>query len=232
MELLSPRFHVFAPDSYGAGKSPPWPAGQVALRDEAALLEPVFEAAGEPFVLVGHSYGAAVAMVAAVQRPARVRALVVYEPTLFSLVDRAASPPNEVDGIRSTVQRAGAELDAGNAAGAAECFIDYWMGPGSFASMPAPRQAPILTSILNVRGWGRALLEEPTALEALAALRMPILYLTGGRSPASALAVARVLTRALSTVQVVEFEKLGHMGPVTHPDIVNETIARFVTALP
>jgi pimeloyl-ACP methyl ester carboxylesterase len=43
MELLAPKFHVLAADSYGAGKSPPWPTGrQVVLRDEVALLEPVF----------------------------------------------------------------------------------------------------------------------------------------------------------------------------------------------
>jgi len=26
----------------------------------------------------------------------------------------------------------------------------------------------------------------------------------------------------------VEFEKLGHMGPVTHPDTVNEAIGQFL----
>ena len=51
MELLAPRFHVLAADSYGAGKSPPWPTDRkLVLRDEVALLEPVFAAAGDPFV--------------------------------------------------------------------------------------------------------------------------------------------------------------------------------------
>jgi hypothetical protein len=26
----------------------------------------------------------------------------------------------------------------------------------------------------------------------------------------------------------VEFENLGHMGPVTHPDLVNEAIGQFL----
>src|SRR5688572_14337283 len=57
MEALAPRCHVLAADSYGAGKSPPWPTDrQVVLRDEVALLEPVFARAGDPFALVGHSY--------------------------------------------------------------------------------------------------------------------------------------------------------------------------------
>ncbi len=231
MELLAPRFRVLAPDSYGSGKSPPWPDRTIGLADEATLLEPVFAAAGDPFVLVGHSYGGAVALVAAAQRRERVRALALYEPTLFAVVDRATPPPNEADGIRDTVQRAGAELDAGRPAGAAECFIDYWMGPGSFASMPQARQLPIVASIVNLRGWGRALFEEPTALGAFADLDVPVLYMLGKRSPASGLAVARLLTHTLPNVEVIEFEKLGHMGPVTHPDAVNEAIAGFLTRL-
>jgi pimeloyl-ACP methyl ester carboxylesterase len=230
-ERLAPSFHVLTPDSYGSGKSPRWPDRTIGLADEAALLEPVFAAAGEPFVLVGHSYGGAVALVAAAQRPGRVRALVLYEPTLFALVNRATPPPNDVDGIRETVQRAGAELDAGRPAGAAECFIDFWMGPGSFSKMPETRRPPILASIVNVRGWGRALLEEPTPLEAFSGLDTPVLYMMGRHSPAPGLAVARLLTRTLPNVQVVEFEKLGHMGPVTHPDVVNDAIVQFVTAL-
>jgi pimeloyl-ACP methyl ester carboxylesterase len=50
----------------------------------------------------------------------------------------------------------------------------------------------------------------------------------GKRSTASAQGVARLLTGALPRVEVVEFEKLGHMGPVTHPDPVNEAIRNFL----
>jgi pimeloyl-ACP methyl ester carboxylesterase len=40
--------------------------------------------------------------------------------------------------------------------------------------------------------------------------------------------VARLLVNALPQVEVVEFGTLGHMGPVTHPDVVNEAIGRFL----
>ena len=230
MDLLAPSFRVLAADSYGAGRSPAWPTGRpVGLRDEAALLEPVFARAGAPFALVGHSYGAAVALIAALAQPAgRVRALALYEPTLFSLIDAESPPPNEADGIRATVAGAAAALDAGDPAGAAEWFIDYWMAAGSWARMPDARKGPITTSIANVRGWANALLGEPTPLEAFAALRVPVLFMTGSDSPVSSLRVARLLTKTLPQVEVVEFEGLGHMGPITHPEVVNETIARFL----
>lgn len=110
------KFRVLAPDSYGCGKSPEWPSDRVIqLRDEAALIEPVLQSAGSPLALVGHSYGAAVALIAALANPGRVRAMALYEPTLFALLDAEVPPPNEADGIRNAVAAAGAALDAGSA---------------------------------------------------------------------------------------------------------------------
>ena len=229
MGRLAPKFRVLAADSYGAGRSPAWPAGRgVSLRDEVSLLEPVFARAGERFTLVGHSYGAAVALIAAIDRPQRVRALAVYEPTLFSVLDAETPPPNGVDGIRAAVAAAVVALEAGNPGAAAECFIDYWMGRGTWASMPETRREAIAASIVNVQGWFNAVLREPTPLAAFKALDVPVLCMMGTDSPASSRDVARVLARALPRIRVVELEGVGHMGPVSHPEIVNEVIADFV----
>src|SRR5262245_56214428 len=93
LEALAPKFHVLAPDLYDSGKSPQWPSDRVIrLSDEVALVGPVLARAGSPLALVGHSYGAAVALIAVVTQPARVRALALYEPTLFAVVD-ADTPP-------------------------------------------------------------------------------------------------------------------------------------------
>lgn len=232
MERLGPHFHVLAVDSYGAGKSPEWPSDRViSLRDEVALIEPVLAKAGAPLVLVGHSYGAAVALVAALDRPERVRGLALYEPTLFSVIDADAPAPNDADGIRDAVAAAAAALDAGDRAGAAEHFIDYWMGPGSWRRTPEKRQPAIAASVANVRRWAHALFTEPTPLAAFRTLDVPVLYLVGRRSTASARGVARLLGAALPRVERVEFDDAGHMGPITHPDPVNDAIAQFMARL-
>ena len=108
MDQLSPQFHVLAPDLLGAGKGPAWPANQaVSLGDEVGLLETVFARAGDPLVLVGHSYGAAAALMAALACPRRVRAMVLYEPTLFSLLEQEAPGGEAADGIRQAAARCG-----------------------------------------------------------------------------------------------------------------------------
>jgi hypothetical protein len=92
---------------------------------------------------------------------------------------------------------------------------------------PDQRKAPIAASVTNVRRWGYALFNEPTPLAAFRSLDVPVLYMIGGRSTPAAHGVAQLLTKALPRVEVVEFEGLGHMGPITHPEVVNRAIADF-----
>lgn len=229
IDLLTPTCRVLAPDLYGAGKSPEWQSDRsISLQDEAAFIEPVLARAEPPFALVGHSYGAAVALVAALADPTRLRALALYEPTLFSVLDAETPLPNETDDIRTVVTEAARAVGAGDHDAAARRFIDYWMGDGSWEQMPEQRKAPIAASIVNVGRWGHALVTAPTPIEAFRSLEVPVLYMIGKSTRRSALGVARILTGALPNVEVVEFEGLGHMGPVTHPEVVNPVIARFL----
>jgi pimeloyl-ACP methyl ester carboxylesterase len=229
MARLAPSHRVLAPDLYGSGSSADWPSDRtITLADEVAFVEPVFARADGPFSLVGHSHGAAVALIAALQQPQRVRALVLYEPTLFSLIEADGPAPNEADGIRNAVAAAAAALDAGDKALAAKCFIDYWMGPGSWDATPPERQPAIANATANVRRWAHALTTEPTPLARFAHLDIPVLLMTGARSTASAHGVARRLLSVLPRAEPVVFERLGHMGPITHPEPVNEAIDLFL----
>jgi pimeloyl-ACP methyl ester carboxylesterase len=229
MQLLASTLRVLAPDSYDSGRSPHWSSDRtIRLRDEVELIEPVLVRAGSPLALVGHSYGAAVALIAALAKPGRVSAMALYEPTLFTLLDAERPVPNEADGIRNAVRDAGIALDAGNRDAAAERFIDYWMGSGTWEQTAAHRKAPIAASVMNVRRWAYALFTEPTPLSAFRSLDVPVLYMIGKRSTQSTHGVARLLANALPRVTLVEFEDLDHMGPVTHPALVNEVIAQFL----
>lgn len=229
MELLSPRRRVIAPDLYGSGKSPDWPsANEISLADELEFIAPVLQQAGDRYALVGHSYGGAVALLAALQDPGRVHALALYEPTLFALVDAQSPPPNGADGIRNAVQAAAGALNASDTDGAAMHFIDFWMGSDSWEATAPAKKPAIAQSVTNVRRWAHALFTEPTPLKRFAQLQMPVLYMLGSQSPQSAHAVARTLIPVLPNVRVVEFPGLGHMGPVTHPDVVNAEIDRFL----
>jgi pimeloyl-ACP methyl ester carboxylesterase len=225
MERLAPRFRVIAADALGAGKSPDWPAGTPGwLDDELALLEPILEAVKGKVHLVGHSYGAAIALKAALRRGERVATLCVYEPTLFSLLLAQDPRHPAVQGICDAAHDAALAVQRGALEAAGERFIDYWMGAGAWAAMPPARRPAVAQSMRGIACWAHALFNEPTPLSAFARLEAPVLYMVGGRSPASSRGVFDLLEKTLPNVSVKQFDDLGHMGPVTHPDPVNQAI--------
>ena len=47
-------------------------------------------------------------------------------------------------------------------------------------------------------------------------------------SPAASRGVARLLAGVLPRLQLLELQGLGHMGPITHPEVVNAKIEDFL----
>ena len=225
MEQLAGRYRVIAPDLYGCGKSPAWPAERpMWIDDQIALLAPVFERAGERFHLVGHSYGGAIALKAALGLKPRLASIVLYEPVLFAVLLRAepqSEAAREIVAVRDDVV-------SGDSEAAAERFIDYWMGGGTWAATPEARRATLVDAVKGQRPEWHSAFNEPTPLEAFAALDVPALLMTGTSSTAAARAVARLVGGVLPRVRVEEIEGLGHMAPVTHPGAVNARIERFL----
>ena len=233
MDRLGCRYHTLAADLYGSGKSPTWPAlGPLSLADEVVLLDAVLAAAGPRYHLVGHSYGGAVALAAACARPERVESLVLFEPVLFSVLvaedpDQAAA--REIIGVRDDTILA---LERGDPHASAARFVDYWMEPGAWDAMPPQRRDAIAGLMSTVKAEWEAVFGEPTPLSAFADLDVPVLYLTGSASPASARGVARLLTKVFPRVTAIEVEGVGHMAPVTHPDRINALIERHLDGVP
>ena len=231
MDRLGRRFRVIAVDLYGSGKTVAWPQDQpMHLDDEIALLRSVFQAAGDRFHLIGHSYGGAVALKAALTHQDRLISLVLYEPVLFSVLMANAPQSDaarEIVAVRDDTIRL---VDEGNLNASAERFVDYWTGDGAWAAIPEPRRPAIAEAMRAVKPEWHALFHESTPLGAFAEIDVPTLFLTGTGSKASALAVARLLTKVLPRVRVQEIEGVGHMAPVTHPERINPLIERFLEA--
>lgn len=229
MDVLAGRFRVIAADLYGSGRSPAWPeARPMRLDDQLELLTPVFERAGERFHLVGHSYGGAIALKAALRFGARLRSLVLYEPVLFSLLLRAAPDSAAAREIVSVRDDALDLMEKGDLEGAARRFVDYWMGEGAWAATPEGRRPVIAASMRAVTPEWHSAFHEPTPLDALRAIEAPTLLLTGTASTAAARAVARLVASVLPQAAVQELAGAGHMAPVTAPQRVNPLIERFL----
>lgn len=229
MDRLAIRFRVVAPDLYGYGQSPPWSNGRsLTLADEIRLLEPAFRAAGDRFHLVGHSYGGAIALLAALARPERILSLSLFEPVLFSVLfsqDPAQPGAREIAAVSEDTTLA---VERNDLDGAAERFVDYWMGKGAWANTPEKRRPSIASGMRKVKAeWG-ALCDEPTSVDELSRLSVPTLFMVGTESPASTRGIAGILTGALPQVTRIDFDGVGHMAPVTHADRINAVIDDYI----
>lgn len=233
MDDLAPHLQVLAPDLLGAGRSAAWPvAGGARLQHELDALAPLLASLGGRFHLVGHSYGAALALAIALAWPQRVASAALYEPTAFPLLNRPGPGDPAATGIAAVATAAIAAVARGDLQAGAELFIDYWMGAGSWAAMPEARRGPVAESMRPIGQWTEALFAQPWSLAAISALPMPLLLLGGDRSPASARDVLPILAGALPQARLQVLPGLGHMAPVTHPGRVNPLIVEFLATQP
>jgi pimeloyl-ACP methyl ester carboxylesterase len=223
---------VLAPDLIGYGRDESWlPDGGVTLDAEAARIEAIVDATPGPVCLVGHSYGAAVATRVALRRRARIAALALHEPVLFSLVAGGADddgPGREIVGVGTAVRD---DVGAARVERAAERFVDYWSGDGAWDAMDERRRRGVCARMPKVACEFGALFGDAVPLHAYARLTMPVLLLEGEATRSPPKAVARRLRSALPNVRRVRVPGAGHMAPVTHPGLVNAEILRFVRAV-
>jgi pimeloyl-ACP methyl ester carboxylesterase len=214
---LSAQFEVLTPDLLSYGTRTPWPTGTpVSLTDEANALAPLLDGRPGGVHLLGHSYGASVALQIALRWPARVRSLTLYEPVRFALLFGDADTAGAGEQIVSIGRRIGFAVLSGRHHAAAAMFVDYWSGDGTWDAMPTGRRDALAARMPKIQAEFEALFADRVPLAAYERLDMPVRLLRGDRSPLPARMVVGRLGWQLAHADVVTLPGLGHMGPVTH----------------
>ena len=167
---LAQDWTLVIPHRPGFGTSPPLARGD--FEAEAPLIA---ELLGDGAHLVGHSYGAVIALYAAALRPRAVRSLTVSEPGCLKL----AAGEELVDAQIAH----GEELYARAAQLAPEEFLRaFRYGTGSLRQTPARLEGELLTGARLLMAE-RPSWEADPPLAALARAGFPKLVISGGHSP-------------------------------------------------
>lgn len=229
MQSLAGSFRAIACDMSSSGKSPAISlGGKYTLDEEVAFLGPVFDAAGDAFHLVGHSFGGAVALKAALRHRGRVRSLTLFEPIPFALLVSTVPGSPAAREILGHAERTSQLAALGDYEAAAEEFIDYWFEHGAWAAMREEVRANVRARMGLLRERWDALFYDPIGLSDLASIDIPILYLTAKKSNLPMRALSELLIGALPRVRTMDIEGVGHMAPLSHPDRVNPVIEAFL----
>ena len=211
-------------DLPGHGAAPDWD-GQGDY--QAAALERARAATPEPAVLIGHSFGATVALRLALERPDLARALVLIEPVLF---DAAKGSPAYAD-HQARFAPFVAAMERGDRAEAARLFMAIWGDGTPWAALPAALRDRLAAQIGLVVAGAPALEGDchgSLAPGALEGLTCPVLLIDGADSPPIIAAIHDRLAARLPDVARLSVPGAGHMVPLTHAPQVARAIADFL----
>jgi pimeloyl-ACP methyl ester carboxylesterase len=220
---LKADWRVLAPDFIGYGQSEPWPAEKpFSIDADVSVLLSVAKKTRGPLHLVGHSYGAALALEAARTLGPRVKSLVLVEPVSFQLLRQEGRPEwAEVETLGRAVLSA---VAAGDDLAAAKAFMTYWLGRLRWWLAPERFKAAIAATIPKVALEFGIAIDAPTVLQDYAEIAAPTLLIAGGRTRAPTRAVVDLLAATLPNAKLAILKGAGHMSPFTHPAELNRLI--------
>jgi pimeloyl-ACP methyl ester carboxylesterase len=230
MRDLESHSLVRAVNLFGYGGTPAWhDVKPPSLDDYAELVAMTVPDSAGAISLVGHSFGAAVAMQAAAhQLKGRVKRLVLFEPSLFYLLDRCARR-EAFDEISTLADYTNRRIADQNPRAAAEGFIDYWCGRGTWAASTPGRQSAFTQSIaLLGHEWDAVMQGNMTPADWAAALPRHTMLMSSAKTRRPSRELMELLSHSRPEWEVASLWETGHMAPLTHPQFVNPIIRGFL----
>ncbi len=225
---LSGALTMTAFDLPGHGRSDEWDdRGEMSAI--CAGIAADFSQDDAPMDVIGHSFGAVVALRLAIDRPELVRSLVMIEPVFFAAGLRAR--PDACAAHLADHQAFEAAMAVGDLALAAQGFVAAWGGGRPWSKFSADQQARIMQQMPLIAAASPALYDDVGGMLApgvLEAVNVPVLLLEGSDAPAIIPAINEGLASRLPNARRGVIGGAGHMSVATHPAQVSAEVLRFL----
>ena len=225
--LSTARRAVFAPDltGYGADNTPE-PDTVSTLEERAWPIIAAIEQSGRPTHLVAHSFGGSVALEVVARIPHRITSLTLFEPVSPALLrgtDQAEDLRllGDILGLSEIVQRTSGAVGM-------ESFINFWHEADAWSRLSDTARAKLARLAPVVcQDFRETYSVEPHVLSAIS-YRGPVNLLVGEQTNAHAKRMSEILTRQFPQASLVTLAGMGHMGPLTHSEIVGNAILEII----
>jgi pimeloyl-ACP methyl ester carboxylesterase len=205
------------------------PPGDTGIGHHLDALASVIDRAGSDVHIVGHSFGAHLSLALCLRGERRIRSLFLAEPPSPSIL-QASGEHAAYAQFREMSAAFVADFARGYAS-AAERVIDFYGGPGTFASWPERlRQFVVLTTPTLVLDWESAYANE-IAPNMLARIDVPLTALIGRRSHPAVRLVNQILCRHVRGARLLDLEDAAHFMIATHPEKVAAMIRDHLRAV-
>ncbi len=180
--------------------------------------------------LVGHSYGAYTALSMALAHPETVQSLVLGEPPAAPLLENIPEGKSSFDSfMQNNLRPAATAFRADQNEKGVEFFLKGVLGDEfSISQVPPEVKQRWLDNLPEV--WGAAMTESFLNLdpEKIKTLDVPVLLLTGDRSPTWFGAISKELHRLLPRSELVTVENSSHGLYFENPEDVDMAVREFL----
>ncbi len=214
---------MVAPDLPSHGKSAPWD-GQTDPNDASldAVVE-VFNSLDQPAHLIGHSFGAAVALRMVLQAPQSVQSLTLIEPVFFAAAGQSAEALHH----RAQEEKIFEALVSEGPRDSATRFNALWGGGMPWKAIPTDMQENMARLMPFVVGTEPSLWQDCHAMLApglLEGVPCPVTFIRGAETvPIIAEVHHALMARIPDAVEHV-VQGAGHMLTVSHSAEVAELL--------
>jgi len=213
-------------DMPGHGKSDPHDF-ETDLHSEVTQVAADF-LSDPPMDVIGHSFGATVALRLALEQPKAVRRLVLIEPILFAAIKGSPIYDQHVATFQPFVDA----MMAGDAMYAAKLFTSMWGTGVEWEHMRADQRETLASQILLIPEQNDLVFEDNAGLLTagrLEEMQIPTLLVQGEQTAPIVGAVQAALAARISNADAITIEGVGHMAPITHPAKMAGVIKRFLS---
>lgn len=227
LDTLSSRFRVvsvslrhYYPERWSG-------EGNFGLEQHAADVAVLIEKLNTgPVYLVGWSRGGQVVVRTALARPDLVRKLLLMDPALTEL----APPLKPASGEAVVVARAKATevyFRKGDIAGGLEYFFDDVNGKGAWKRLTEVQRQLRIENAWTVVGQAADGKARPVSCDDIGKIKVPILLMTGDKSPPHFRPILDAYQRCQSTAARITIPNAAHQMSQMNPAAVNAALIKF-----
>lgn len=229
-ERLEPDYRVIAISRrHHCPNPPPRLAINYTYERHTVDLQLLLRAIGHPTHVVGHSYGAGVALLAALRGRELIRSLTLIEPPFGSLLP-VATPElaPELASRESIVAAVKAFVKDREDERAAEALIDWVQGgEGGFSRLPQTVRDGLLANAKTI-GPNIAAPAPSVTCDELSVLQVPTLVLNGERTRMWYRLIGQAVAACVPGAQAAIIERAGHMAIVENPMQTATLLTQFL----
>lgn len=219
-----PGVTMTAPDLPSHGASANWDG--VNDMHDACIAGLLPFLGDERIDLIGHSFGATLALRLAVEQPALIRTLTLIEPVYFAVLKEAA--PRVLEEHLVTARPYSDAIAAGDYATGVQRFTEIWGSGVPWESMTAAAREYLVDRTYLVPAQYPAIFEDRQAIlmpERLAGVTVPTLLVRGDQSLALTGYINDALAERLPNSRQATIMGAGHMAPITHAEKTADLVA-------